>query len=244
MNPARSIPMNPFPSSFLDMGTMGQRLQEAMDRRGRKPPEVILGTGLSKGTVYNILNDTTKPEKVWADTATKICRFLGVSRDWLLFERGPMDAAHPIEDPDWSDVRGYAQAVGLGDGAEAQEYAETHKLKFRAEALAGQRLRPDKLAVMYGSGDSMLPRIKAGDAILFDTSDTNAKDGALYVIQVHGVAGREYQVKRAMQLDDALYFVADNIAGEHTWKKPRRADVKRAPIEIIGRVRWIGSWEG
>ena len=145
---------------------------------------------------------------------------------------------------EWDNVLGYAQAAGLGNGPEAQEYAETHKLKFRADSLARKRLRADKLAVMYGTGDSMLPRIHTGDAILFDISDTRPVDGALYVIQVHGVAGREYQVKRAMLIDDVVYFVADNPAGDHSWKKPKRMDAKRGQIEIIGRVRWIGSWEG
>src|SRR5690606_35071593 len=57
-------------------------------------------------------------------------------------------SGHPIEyfidrrpqkAEEWVDVQGYAQAVGLGKGAEAQEYAETHKLKFRAESLARKR---------------------------------------------------------------------------------------------------------
>lgn len=174
----------------------------------------------------------------------RIAARLGVRTEWLETGRGPKEGAAAHSEPAWSDVRGYAQAVGLGGGVEAQEYAETHKLKFRADSLARKRLLPDRLAVMYGQGDSMLPRIHDGDAILFDTSDTRPKDGALYVIQVQGVAGREYQVKRAMLLEDVLYFTADNPAGEHTWKKPHRADAKRGHIEIIGRVRWIGSWEG
>jgi phage repressor protein C with HTH and peptisase S24 domain len=145
-------------------------------------------------------------------------------------------------EPSWEDVKGYAQAVGLGGGAEAQEYAETHKLKFKSSSLARKRLRQDSLAVFYGEGDSMEPRIHSGDAILFDTSDASPRDGALFVIQVHGDRS-EYQVKRCEILDDIVYFKADNPAGDHNWKKPRRMDAKRAPIQIIGRVRWIGSWE-
>lgn len=153
-----------------------------------------------------------------------------------------LSAPAPVE-TDWSDISGFAQAVGLGSGPEADEYAEAHKLKFRASSLSRKRLFARNLAVMYGVGDSMLPRIHPGDAILFDTSDTRPRDGALYVIQVHGVSGAEYQAKRCMILDDAVYFAADNPAGDHQWGKPRRTDAKKAAIEIIGRVRWIGSWE-
>lgn len=75
------------------------------------------------------------------------------------------------------------------------------------------------------------------------TRPTSAFATALYVVSVHGAAHAEYQVKRAMLLDEIVYFAADNPAGDHDWKKPRRADVKRGHIDIIGRVRWIGSWE-
>lgn len=157
-------------------------------------------------------------------------------------------SGHPIEyfidrrpqkAEEWTDVQGYAQAVGLGKGAEAQEYAETHKLKFRAESLARKRLRPAGLAVMYGQGDSMMPRIHPGDALLFDTTDTRPRDGAIFVVQWRG----EIYAKRCMVLDEVVYFAADNPAGDHNWRKPKRLDSKRDPIGVIGRVRWIGSWE-
>lgn len=145
----------------------------------------------------------------------------------------------PQRGEDWTDIQGYAQAVGLGKGAEAQEYAETHKLKFRAESLARKHLKPAGLAVMYGQGDSMLPRIRPGDAVLFDTSDVRPRDGAIYVVQWKG----EIYAKRAMVLEDVVYFSSDNPAGDHSWSKPKRADARRDPVSVIGRVRWIGSWE-
>jgi len=74
------------------MKTMGDRLKEALQQRGLTPPDLISATKLSKGTVYNILNDTTQPEKVWSDTADKVCNVLRVRRDWLLHGRGEMNA--------------------------------------------------------------------------------------------------------------------------------------------------------
>ena len=145
---------------------------------------------------------------------------------------------------EWPPVKAYAQAVGLGNGVEAQEYEETQKLKFRADSLARKGLRPDTLAVVYGKGDSMLPRIRSGDAILFDTSDTRPADGALFVIAVDGTGDWEYNVKRCKLVDDLVLFEADNPAGDHTWRSARNMANKRHPIKIVGRVRWIGSWEG
>lgn len=145
------------------------------------------------------------------------------------------------QEPGWDDVVGYVQPVGLGASAEAQEYAETHKLKFRADSLRRQGLRADRLAVYYGQGDSMEPRIRNGDAILFDTSDTTRLvDGAIYLVERSG----EINVKRCEIIDDLVYFRSDNPAGDHTWRKPRRMDHPTDPITVLGRVRWIGSWEG
>lgn len=144
---------------------------------------------------------------------------------------------------DWADVAGYAQAVGLGEGKDAQEYAETHKLKFRADSLQRKRLRPHALAVVYGRGDSMLPRIRSGDAILFDTSDTKPRDGALFVVHADGAKGPEYSAKRCQEIGGMWFFDSLNPDGDHTWRKPRMMDDPKRPITIVGRIRWIGSWE-
>ncbi|MEX5405091.1 S24 family peptidase [Stenotrophomonas sp. WED208] len=145
-------------------------------------------------------------------------------------------------DDDYTDVTGYSQAVGLGAGAEAEEYAETHSLKFKKTSLRRRGIYNRPLAIYYGKGDSMEPTIEDGDAILFDTSDTRVQDGSLYLIQVHGAANPEYYVKRAMVLDGTVFFSSDNPKGDHHWQKPRRMDSKREPITVVGRVHWIGGW--
>lgn len=141
---------------------------------------------------------------------------------------------------EWPSVLGYAQSAGLGTNApEAAEWAETHKLKFRRDSLAKKRLNPSSLAVMYGSGDSMEPTIKDGDAILFDTSDTTPKNRGVYVLLIPGAGNDEYIVKRAVVTKGAVAFVADNLAGDHDWKDPRPLS---GGIKVVGRVRWTGGW--
>ncbi|OBU53827.1 XRE family transcriptional regulator [Stenotrophomonas maltophilia] len=225
--------------------TMGTRLKEALALRGKQPPALIAGLGVSKGAVYNILNDTTKPDKVWADTVWRICQYLRIRPEWLIYGDGPMTSEASVvaaNDDDYADVTGYSQAAGLGAGAEADEYAETHSLKFKKTSLRRRGIYNRPLAVYYGKGDSMEPTIEDGDAILFDTSDTRVVDGALYLIQVHGAANPEYYVKRAEILDGITFFRSDNPNGDHQWQKPRRMDSKREPITVVGRVHWIGGW--
>lgn len=225
------------------METMAERVKRALALREMPPADLIARKVLSKAGIYFILDGTTKAEKIRASTVAKLSAALQVSPEWLQYGRGPMEGGQVANEGEWEDVKGYAQAMGLGGGPEAAEYAETHKLKFKASSLARKRLRAPALAVMYGKGDSMEPRVLSGDAILFDTSDTRPRDGCLYVILVPGAHNAEYQVKRCEVLDDLVYFKADNPQGDHNWKKAKRMDDKRNPIQIVGRVRWIGSWE-
>lgn len=196
------------------------------------------------GIAYSTLKDIENERQHSTTKLPHLVKALSTNTRYLETGKGDPDQ-HESSDPDlssWRDIQGYSQAVGLGSGPEAQEYAETHKLKFRADSLSRKQLHPNKLAVMYGIGDSMLPRIQSGDAILFDQSDVRPRDGSIFVVMTNG-AGKEYQAKRCMILDDIVYFVADNPTGDHTWRKPKRMDDKRSPVHIIGRVRWIGSWE-
>ena len=87
---------------------------------------------------------------------------------------------------DWTSVLAYWQAVGLGNGQEAMEYAETNKLMFRHDSLAKKRLSAKHWRMMYGTGNSMEPTIRERDAILFDVSDTTPRNRGIYVILVPG----------------------------------------------------------
>lgn len=235
------------------MDTMGSRLRAAMDEKGWKPDDLVRRKILSRAGVYQWLGDSVRPDKVRAETIGKLSRALGIDSDWLQYGRGAMrpamvvrdsEAPSYLQDTNHVDVLGFAQAAGLSEGVEAEEYAETHHLKFRADSLARKNLKPRDLAVMYGRGDSMEPRIHSGDAILFDQGDTRPRDGHLYVVLVPGVGAESYSVKRCEVIDDLVFFRADNPRGDHGWRKPRRMDDPKRPIKVIGRVRWIGSWEG
>lgn len=220
------------------MDTMGERLRRAMSIREVSVKDIVDAGVMSRANVYLILNGTTQPDKIRDDTVEELCRFLRINRKWLKTGKGPIEGDEGRTEPGWEDVTAFAQAVGLGAGAEAQEYAETHSLKFKASSLRKRGILGGKLAVYYGKGDSMEPTIKNGDAILFDESDTRVLDGRLYVVQ----SGKEIYVKRAEILDDAVYFRSDNPNGDHNWIKARRMDNKRSPITVIGRVHWIGAW--
>ncbi|MEA9653056.1 XRE family transcriptional regulator [Xanthomonas campestris pv. raphani] len=209
--------------------------------RGITQDKIADELGITQGAVSQYLNGKIPMNY---RTLFAFCRALGIPPTDVRTDlpEQSIPAASSDDDPDYANVTGWSQAVGLGAGAEATEYAETHSLKFKKTSLRRRGILGRDLAVYYGRGDSMEPTIQDGDAILFDTSDTRPVDGSLYVIQVDGMANPEYYVKRALVLEAGVYFQSDNPAGDHQWRKPKPMVSKKHPITIIGRVHWVGGW--
>lgn len=224
-------------STMVVMTTLGDRLKKLRTDRGHTQQYVAALAGVTKQAISKIerigLVDAS------GSTLEPIARHYGVNVRWLITGEGPRDRLEDeiALDAGWSDIVGVRQAAALGDGAVPDEYAETHKLKFRADSLRRKKLRAEKLAVIYGKGDSMYPTIKDGDAILIDTSDTTPRDGKLYVITYNG----DLLAKRLIELGGRWFINSDNVS-DPKWHKPQPLDETKG-IEIHGRVRWIGSWE-
>ncbi|TAA42167.1 helix-turn-helix transcriptional regulator [Pseudoxanthomonas winnipegensis] len=214
--------------------TVGERIRQARDKMGLKRPALAEKAKIPYSTLAGIENN----DQSGTTQLPQIASALGVSVHWLQTGKGSM-VADESGDPDWKDVLGYAQAVGAGAGTEVQEYAETHALKFRANSLRRKGLLNRRLAVYYASGDSMEPRIHSGDALLFDQDDVQPVHNGLYIVTWRG----EQYVKRIKMADDIVLVESDNPRGDHNWGRPKRLDNKREPVSIVGRVRWIGSWE-
>lgn len=134
-------------------------------------------------------------------------------------------------DSDFLPALAFAQAVGLGIGRAADEYAETHGLMFRKSFYQKIGATSDQCFVVYGKGDSMEPEIREGDAILFVSGQTQKRKGWLFLLHI---GGEEYNVKRYV---GGGMFAADNPAGDHKWESPRALG---PDDQVIGRVRWIG----
>ncbi|NII53556.1 helix-turn-helix transcriptional regulator [Luteibacter sp. SG786] len=214
--------------------TVGERIKEARLRLKMSRPALAKAADLPYPTLAGIENsDQSSSTKLHV-----LAKALRVRVEWLETGKGPMEASdEPPAEEGWADIIGVRQAAALGDGAVVDEYAETHKLKFRAESLRRKKLHAERLAVLYGRGDSMAPTIKNGDAILFDTSDIEPRDDKIYVISYEG----DLMAKRLVELGGRWFISSDN-KDDPKWRKPVAVDETRQ-FEIHGRVRWIGSWE-
>lgn len=215
------------------MMTLGDRIKAARKLRGFTRPQLSDLSGVKYPTLAGIENN----DQSGSTQLPNIAAALGVNIRWLQTGKGQRDIEESEATPDWTDITAYPQRAALGDGAVPLEYAVAHKLKFKSTSLRRKGLFPNKLSVFYGSGDSMLPRIHDGDALLFDMSDTSPRDGKIYVVRYDG----DYYAKRLQQYGKHWFLVSDNDS-DPKWRKPVPID-ENTDFEIVGRVRWIGSWE-
>ena len=223
-----------------------RRLRAAWDSAKRKDRALTQESaaaelGINQSAVSQYLNGTIR---INYRILLGFSKILGVPPESIRNDLLEQQASHSVREEaeiysEWRDVLAHAQCASLGDGAMPEEYVESHRLKFRADSLRRQGMRAEDLCIFYGRGDSMLPRVRDGDAVMFNTAETTPEDGALFVISRDG----ELFVKRCDIIDRMVYFRSDNPDGDHQWKKPKRMDDAAHPIEILGRVRWIGSWE-
>lgn len=218
------------------MDTIGSRIKLARELKKVPRGELAKAAGIGYSTLADLENDYS------TTTAAlhKIAKRLAVNVDWLETGKGEMEpastgglspAATMTEVPIWhaKAAAGLRQENGDGDPAGS--------LLFRPKSLAKKGVRQDKAHAFYVSGDSMAPRLRDGDVILFDTADLTIRDGKMFVIRW----GDDTLVKRLYrELDGGVRVVSDNPDPAYRDRLVRPDD---EGFEIIGRVRWTASWE-
>jgi phage repressor protein C with HTH and peptisase S24 domain len=118
-------------------------------------------------------------------------------------------------------------SAGGGHDQVEIELTKENPQAFRTEWIRLMRLKPNKLAAMRASGDSMEPTIHDGDSLLVDTSQVDVVDGKVYALWYEGGE----RVKRLFRLPGgALRILSDN---------PRFPPIELGP-EYAGHVRIIG----
>lgn len=217
------------------METIGQRLTHAIKLSGLELTTVWSLAKITKGSLSQWMNDQVSPEHAKHITVTRLCEVLEIRPEWLLDGKLPMrpgggtDSAS-AEVPIWNA----RAAAGIGINNEhAKPIGSIH---FRARSL--QKKGITEPHAIYVDGDSMRPRLKSGDAVVYDAADCEIKNGRVYVLELEG----ETLIKRLYLEPDGAHvrIVSDNSRADPAW-----ADriVPLSSVRIAGRMRWIGSWD-
>jgi phage repressor protein C with HTH and peptisase S24 domain len=222
------------------MSELKERAIEARLAAGYEvPKQWAEALGVSASAIYQIEDGTTLNLSI--KTAAPMAKLSGFSLDWLQHGRGPKKLASRIgEEPSaYLTIPMHSAQASAGHGAKNGEVAEIGSLLFRPRSLSKRAISEDAAQVWYCTGNSMFPRLREGDAVLFDTDDVNPRDGKLYVIE-WGKDRQTYVKRLYHELDGALRVVSDNPAPEFRDRIVQPGD---PGFRVLGRVRWIGSWE-
>jgi phage repressor protein C with HTH and peptisase S24 domain len=118
-------------------------------------------------------------------------------------------------------------SAGGGKDQVELDFVKQSPQAFRAEWIRERRLKPNKLAAMIASGNSMEPAIYGGDSLLIDTSQVEVADGLVYALWYDGGE----RVKRLFRLPGGgLRIKSDN---------PDHGTIELGP-DYAGHVRIIG----
>lgn len=126
-----------------------------------------------------------------------------------------LDAGAPQKDSiDLSDNSNYPSikkvhltvSAGItGYGVEPCD-GDDSMIVFRSDWYQSRGLKPEKLLAIKVSGSSMEPKLYHGDSVVFNTADTELKDGVVYVFNLDG----EVVIKRATRDGGMWWLDSDN----------------------------------
>ncbi len=153
----------------------------------------------------------------------------GVSIDWLVWARGDGKSAGGV-----IRVPRYDATLAAGAGSWNEGKRRLDDIPFTETFFQKRFGRPSGtgFAVLTASGDSMETKISDGDLLLIDETDTRIVDGVLAF-----VLDGEARVKRFRRGIDGVSIMSDNPV----YPEERLPLDQLDRINVIGRVRWVGS---
>ena len=219
-------------SADAPSGEMSLRLDQAIAQSGG-PSAVARRAEMYLGT----LNRYRAGRELPSSALVSLARATGVRLEWLATGEGPMQQDQPVVTAPAAPP-GYVLLPLVEARAAAGNHgglSSDHIVDFIAfsEAYLRQTLRrkPQNLALLTASGDSMDPTIRDGDLLLVDTSARRIEGSRIYVLAIGGAL----LVKRIqLRLDGSVVVKSDNAVYE-TEVVP--ADQTSA-LKVIGEVIW------
>lgn len=209
--------------------TMANRIKKRRLELGLSQTQLAEKSGVSQQMISKL--ETGKTEDTSA--IVPLAKALETSAEELE-DGAPAPTAKPRQRSDTVEVRLYNALGSMGKGAINEDAVQIGTLTFKRRSFSKKGITSPE--AFYVTGDSMLPRPRPGDTVVFDTADRTARSGKMYVITFNG----EEFVKRLRQYDGRWWIASDNNKNS---ENPDIPISERDQFNVVGRVRWIGSWE-
>lgn len=173
-------------------------------------------------------------------------RMTGAPLSWLLDDNANLepetwgavlsepDPPGLMHSPDYIEI----PVVHPRPGAVGEHHNGNGSILFRPRSLQRHGIPHDRAEAHYVSDDGMAPRICEGDTVVIDTTLSPIQDGRIYVIEW---AGTELVRRLYHEHDDMIRIAADNQAPAY---RDRVVARDAYALIVLGKVRWVGSWEG
>ena len=210
--------------------SLGKRIAYAVDKAQTKSSAAD-SVGISVEQLNKWIRGTVK---VPAEALGALAAFTGVDFSWLVTGEAAVTAAmryagngnasEMIRLPIYQDIRASA-----GPGAAVPSERADGVISFDPRFLRDQGAVPERCTVIWAHGDSMVPTIPDGSALIVDHSQTEVKNGSIMVIGV----GEDLLVKRVRRrLDGLIDLISDNAAYQPETLGPDALQ----QLRVIGRV--------
>ena len=171
--------------------------------------------GVAQNTICNWENGNREPDQ---NSLTKLAEFFNVSIDYLL---GRLPDMPESTGGVWIPVVGkVAAGIPIFASEEILDYEEITK----EMAASGEHF------ALQIKGDSMEPRIHAGDVVIV-RRQSDCDNGETAVVLVNG---DEATVKRIKKSPEGIMLISNNPAYEPMFYSNR--EIEELPVCIIGRV--------
>lgn len=198
----------------LIMETMGDRIRKLREARGIEPRMFARSVGMAYSTLMDLENGYSKSTR----RLHAIIAALGTTAEYLERGRGVPDCDTSGSAVVDSETEGQYVRVeqsgeaGMGDGRENEDYPDViHTVEYShgfIRDLIGFLPPAGRLKLTTGRGDSMMPTIQPGDAVLYDSGVSRFDGDGIYLVNL----GHGQQIKRLRDSGDVIYVVSDNTA--------------------------------
>lgn len=150
------------------MTTWHERLQQALNARGKIPADLARYCGVKPPSVSDWLSGKTK--MIGGKNAAKVCEFLRINHDWL-FDGKPPSGLEDESNAEQAPALGAFRKLGVVGTAQLGDNGYWAELEYPVGHGDGYVEYPSKDPQAYAlrcNGDSMKPRIKHGEFVIIE----------------------------------------------------------------------------
>jgi phage repressor protein C with HTH and peptisase S24 domain len=231
-------------------------VEPASAERAERLKQAIKSAGTARlvseksGVPLGTLNAYLAGREMKFSNVTALAQATGVRLEWLATGAGPMHSSESgifetgtemagedmrLLPPDTVLIARFDARASAGTGTQLDDSVMLEKVPFPAAFLPDKlRRKPEHLALIECTGDSMEPTLHDGDELLVDLSITTLRAGGIYILRS---AGALLTKRVSLRLDGTALIMSDNP--RYPTETVRRGDP--TDIDVVGEVIWRGG---